>query len=49
MDKMAEAIAAALRVLNPKGQEPTAPDPLKHRDNCDKPHDKCDNFPPRAT
>lgn len=52
MDKMAQAIAAALRVLNPAGLEPTAPAKVAGRepcDNCDKHADNRDNFPPRAT
>jgi hypothetical protein len=52
MDRMAQAIAAALRVLNPAGLEPTPPasDAAKKPcDNCDKHPDNRDNFPPRAT
>jgi len=52
MDRMAQAIAAALRVLNPAGLEPTPPasdDAQNPRGNCDKHPDNRDNFPPRAT
>lgn len=52
MDKMAQAIAAALRVLNPAGLEQSAPakdGAQKPGDNCDKHPDNRDNFPPRAT
>lgn len=52
MDKMAKTIAAALRVLNPAGLEPSAPakDALQDpRNNRSKHPDSNDNFPPRAT
>ncbi len=52
MDRMAQAIAAALRVLNPAQAEPLAPgegDRPGSCDNCDKRADNCDKIPPRAT
>jgi len=52
MDKMAQAIAAALRVLNPTGLEPSASAQNAIQEpsaDCDKRPDNRDDSPPRAT
>lgn len=56
MDSMAQAIAAALKVLNPAGAKldpgtdaTGAQRPAPRRDNCDKPADNRDTIPPAAT
>lgn len=52
MDRMAQAIAAALRVLNPARLEPTPPsgdDAQEPCGHCDKHRENRDKVPPSAT